>query len=128
MPFRTLTYQMNVLAAFSPDRPVRKRVAASEQVEIEVVCLDTGQFLPVHAPASDLVFLLWEGRADFRMGDQDTQVATGHIITVPAGVARGCRARSKVIALVLHAPPLTADDRAYLEQAWQARRYEPPTS
>lgn len=113
MPFRTLAYQMNVLASFAPDKLVRKLVGSSESVEIEVICLDTGQFIPIHRADSNMVFLIWEGRADFYMGDQVNQVATGHVITVPAGQKRGVQARTKVIAFVIHSPPLD-------ESLWEA--------
>ncbi len=116
MPFRTLMYQMNVLASFSPDKFLRKLVAQNEHVEVEVLCLDTGQYIPVHRADSDMVFLIWEGRADFYMGDQVNQVATGHVITVPAGQNRGIQARTKLIALVIYSPPLDITLRKQLEE------------
>ncbi len=105
MGFRTLYYRMNVLASFSADAPVFKQVAKSELVETEVMCFDTGQFLPLHTVDSDTIYIFWDGRADFVLGEEKFEASTGYIVSVPRGVQRGFKARSKVICFALHSPP-----------------------
>lgn len=105
MAFQTLTYQMNVLASFAPDRFIEKKVADNPHVEINVLCLDTGQFLPEHQADSDMLMVVWEGRADVLMGDKEQQVSTGFVVSIRSGQRRAIRARTKFIALVIYSPP-----------------------
>ncbi|MCS7313003.1 MAG: hypothetical protein NZ742_08850 [Acidobacteria bacterium] len=119
MTLQSMVLQTNVLAAFAAEHIVQKRVARTDQIEVQLVCLDTGQFYPVHAPNSDTVFIVWEGRADLILGQQSIQIATGHIVTVPRGVRRGFQARTKLIVFTVHSPPLTEAERAEFERLLQ---------
>jgi quercetin dioxygenase-like cupin family protein len=119
MTLQSMILQTNVLAAFAAEHIVQKKVAQTDQMEVQLVCLDTGQFYPVHAPASDTVLIVWEGRADLILGDQSTHMATGHIVTVPRGVRRGFQARTKLIVFMVHSPPLTEAERTEVERLLQ---------
>lgn len=119
MTLQSMVLQTNVLAAFAAEHIVQKKVAQTDQMEVQLVCLDTGQFYPVHAPDADTVLIVWEGRADLILGDQSTQMATGHIVTIPRGVRRGFQARTKLIVFMVHSPPLTEAERAEVERLLQ---------
>jgi len=119
MTLQSMVLQTNVLAAFAAEHIVQKKIARTDQMEVQLVCLDTGQFYPVHAPDSDTVLIVWEGRADLVLGDQSTQMATGHIVTVPRGVRRGFQARTKLIVFMVHCPPLTEAEKAEVERLLQ---------
>lgn len=106
MPIRDMILQTNVLAAFLPEKFVQKRIADTDAFDVRLICLDTGQIFPVHTPDADAVYILWEGRADLIIGEKETQIATGHIVTVPRGMRRGFRARAKTIVFMMHSPPL----------------------
>ena len=71
---------------------------------MKVVCgyVEPGQFIPVHAPSSDIAIHV-------REGDTDHRVEPGDVMVVPADVDRGVRAdeSGKLVALLVTAPPPT---------------------
>lgn len=64
-----------------------------------------GQFIPVHAPASDLVFLIHKGSGTAVAGESTYQIGPGDILVVKKGVKRGIKAETDMEALHLVIPP-----------------------
>jgi len=77
----------------------------------KVVCgyFEPGQFIPVHAPASDVTVHVRSGTGVVREGDTEHRVEPGDVVVVPAGVDRGVRADDdgRLEALLVTAPPPT---------------------
>jgi len=75
----------------------------------KVVCgyFEPGQFIPVHAPASDIVVSVRAGTGIVRDGKDTHSVSPGDIIVIEAGTARGIRADAdeRLEALLVTAPP-----------------------
>lgn len=67
--------------------------------------IKAGQFIPVHSPGSDLVFLIHKGRGTAVAGDSRYQVGPGDILIVKRGVKRGIKAETDMEALHLVTPP-----------------------
>jgi len=76
---------------------------------LQVVCgyFEPGQFIPVHAPDSDLVVAVQSGTGLVREGETDHRIEAGDVVTVAAGTDRGIRADddARLEALLVTAPP-----------------------
>lgn len=71
-----------------------------------------GQFIPVHAPASDLVLSVQSGTGTVREGDVDRSVEPGDIVVVESETARGVMASDEScleVLLVTASPPTDAE-------------------
>jgi len=75
----------------------------------KVVCgyFEPGQFIPVHAPASDVVISVREGTGVVRDGADTHRVEPGDVVAVEAETDRGIRAdeEQRLEALLVTAPP-----------------------
>ncbi len=67
--------------------------------------IKAGQFIPVHSPGSDLVFLIHKGKGTAIAGEKEYQVGPGDILIVNRGVKRGIKAETDMEALHLVSPP-----------------------
>ncbi|HZU05484.1 MAG TPA: cupin domain-containing protein [Chloroflexota bacterium] len=98
--------------AYHPDHFNPVAVAGDERVRVILVCLEPGQFIPVHQPGVDLCLVVLEGEGELVAGDRHARVTPGSVAFVPAGEQRGIKADTRLIALHVVAPPPTADDHA----------------
>lgn len=64
-----------------------------------------GQFIPVHAPDSQVAITVHEGEGIVREGETDHHVEPGSVVVVPAGENRGIRAETELQATLVTAPP-----------------------
>jgi quercetin dioxygenase-like cupin family protein len=78
---------------------------------LKVVCgyFKPGQFIPVHAPSSDVVIHVRSGTGVVRDGEVDRRVGPGDVVVVEADTARGVRADedARLEALLVTTPPPT---------------------
>lgn len=78
---------------------------------MKVVCgyFEPDQFIPVHAPDSDVAIHVRTGSGLVRDGDVDRRVEPGDVVVVEAGTDRGVRADvdTRLEALLVTAPPPT---------------------
>ena len=98
------------LASFTPDRFQPIAFGQSERSRALLVCLEPGQFIPVHAPGVDIVFVILEGEGTLVAGDHEEQVGPGSIAFAAAGEARGLQARTRLVAVHVVSPPPTESD------------------
>jgi quercetin dioxygenase-like cupin family protein len=95
----------------------------------KVVCgyFEPGQFIPVHAPESDVVISVRAGTATVREGETDHRVGPGDVVVVEAGTARGVRAddNERVEALLVTAPPPTDTEHEPVRQGIRHDEFEP---
>jgi quercetin dioxygenase-like cupin family protein len=94
----------------------------------KVVCgyFEPGQFIPVHAPASDVVVSVRKGTGIVREGDVEHQVEPGVVVAVEAGTERGIRADEdqRVEALLVTAPPPTDAEHAPVRKGLQNDEFD----
>jgi quercetin dioxygenase-like cupin family protein len=78
---------------------------------LKVICgyFEPGQFIPVHAPASDLVLTVQSGTGTVREGETDRSIEPGDVVVVEAETARGVVADgdTRLEVLLVTAPPPT---------------------
>lgn len=96
--------------AFNPSRFNPVALAQSDNVRVLLVCLEPGQFIPVHRPAIDMTLLVLQGKGLVVAGEQEVKVGPGALIFVKAGELRGIQAQSRLVALHVVSPlPTDAD-------------------
>lgn len=87
----------------------------TERVKVVLTCFEPGQFIPVHSPGVDMALVVLEGDGTVVAGDQESDVSAGSIAIVPAGQARGIKARTRLVAVHLVSPPPTEGDHAQVQ-------------
>lgn len=115
------SYQM--AASFSPDRFNAVPVGATSRVRVLLVCLEPGQFIPVHRPGVDLTIVVLEGEGRLVAGDHEEDVHPGAMAVVPAGEVRGFLATARLVALTVVTPPPTEQDHAEVAAGLQRGRW-----
>ncbi|HEV2281834.1 MAG TPA: cupin domain-containing protein [bacterium] len=98
--------------AFKPEHFNPVPVAQGDRVKVLLVCLEPGQFIPVHRPEVDLTIAVLEGEGTLALGDREEAIGPGTVAFAPAGTARGLRAATRLVALNVVTPPPTDADHA----------------
>ncbi|WP_338738098.1 cupin domain-containing protein [Haloplanus salilacus] len=95
----------------------------------KVVCgfFEPGQFIPVHAPDSDVVVSVRSGTGRVREGETDHAVEPGDVVVVAAGTARGVEADddARLEALLVTAPPPTDAEHDPVRKGLREGEFEP---
>ncbi|HEY6959265.1 MAG TPA: cupin domain-containing protein [Candidatus Limnocylindria bacterium] len=96
---------------FGPERFTPVPLGESARTKALLVCLEPGQFIPIHDPNVDVTFVVLEGTGTIVAGAQEAAVGPGAVSFVPAGEPRGLRSdRDRLVALHVVTPPPTAAD------------------
>jgi quercetin dioxygenase-like cupin family protein len=102
---------------FTPDAFKPVLIDSSDRTRVISVCLEEGQFIPIHTPDCDLVFILMEGEALVKSGSIEEKLGPGELIIVPAGHSRGVKAIKRMVALHIVTPhPSSADHQEVLDK------------
>lgn len=95
----------------------------------KAVCgyFEPGQFIPVHAPDSDVVVTVQSGTGTVREGETDHAVAPGDVVVVEAGTARGVRADddARLEAVLVTAPPPTDAEHEPVREGIRRGEFDP---
>ncbi|SDX73474.1 cupin domain-containing protein [Halopenitus persicus] len=95
----------------------------------KVVCgfFEPGQFIPVHAPGSDLVVSVRSGTGLVREGDREHRVEPGDVVAVEADVDRGIRADedARLEALLVTSPPPTDAEHDPVRRGLKRGEFDP---
>jgi quercetin dioxygenase-like cupin family protein len=94
----------------------------------KVVCgyFEPGQFIPVHAPDSDVAITVLAGEGVVRDGDREHDVGPGDVVAVPAGEDRGVRAvESRLEATLVTAPPPTDAEHEPVRRGLRRGEFDP---
>jgi quercetin dioxygenase-like cupin family protein len=98
---------------FAPERFTPVPLGESARTKALLVCLEPGQFIPVHDPNVDVTFVVLEGTGTIVAGAQEAAVGPGAVSFVPAGEARGLRSGTgRLVALHVVTPPPTSADHS----------------
>jgi len=92
-------------------------------MRVLLVCLEPGQFIPVHHPGVDIAIVVLEGAGRVVAGDRDEEVRPGAVVVVPAGDARGLLATAQLVALTVVTPPPTEQDHTEVAAGLQRGRW-----
>jgi quercetin dioxygenase-like cupin family protein len=88
---------------------------------------EPGQFIPVHAPDSDVAVTVLSGTGVVRDGDDDRRVGPGSVVVVPAGTDRGVRADDdgRLEATLVTAPPPTDAEHDPVRRGLKRGEFDP---
>jgi quercetin dioxygenase-like cupin family protein len=95
--------------AYDPERFTAQEVFRTERSKVVCGYFEPGQFIPVHAPGSDVVVSVREGTGTVREGDTDHRVGPGDVVVVEADTARGVRADDERLEALLVTAPHPSD-------------------
>jgi quercetin dioxygenase-like cupin family protein len=99
-------------------------VYTGKSYRVILTYLKAKQFIPVHTPKIDLVFVVTRGKGTMVAGDQRFPVREGDVIIVPAGTKRGVVAETDMEALHLVSPPPTDADHEEVARKLQSGTFE----
>ncbi|WP_123623911.1 cupin domain-containing protein [Halorubrum sp. CSM-61] len=96
---------------------------------MKVVCgyFEPGQFIPVHAPDSDVAITVRSGSGAVREGETDRPVGPGDVVVVEAGTARGVKASDgeRLEASLVTAPPPTDAEHDPVREGIRRGEFDP---
>jgi quercetin dioxygenase-like cupin family protein len=94
----------------------------------KVVCgyFEPGQFIPVHAPESDVTITVQSGTGTVREGDTEHAVAPGDVVVADAGTERGVKADdARLEAVLVTAPPPTDAEHDPVREGIRRDEFDP---
>ncbi|MUW13518.1 cupin domain-containing protein [Halorubrum sp. CBA1125] len=102
-------------------------VFRSERMKVVCGYFEPGQFIPVHAPSSDVLIDVRSGTGLVRDGDEEHRVAPGDVVTVEADTDRGIKADDDVRleALLVTAPPPTDAEHEPVRRGLRTGEFAP---
>ncbi|MFW5918293.1 MAG: cupin domain-containing protein [Haloferacaceae archaeon] len=112
---------------FDDDRFVAAGVFRTDCQKVVCGYFRPGQFLPVHAPDSDVAIYVRSGTGIVREGDTEHRVESGDVVAVEAGTPRGVRADedSELEALLVTAPPPSDAEHGPVREGIRTGEFEP---
>ena len=115
------------LAAFDDEQFAAHKVFKTDNLQVVCGYFEPGQFIPVHAPDSDLVVAVQSGTGVVREGETDHRVEPGDVVTVAAGTDRGVKADddSQLEALLVTAPPPTDAEHEPVRRGLRRGEFDP---
>ncbi|MCC6169264.1 MAG: cupin domain-containing protein [Caldilineaceae bacterium] len=80
---------------YTPEGPQPQFVLDSDQAKVILAGLEAGQRIPVH-PEALAVYTFLDGQGVMQVGEEQFPVGPGALVVVPAGVARGMVAETRL--------------------------------
>jgi len=116
--------------AYEDDGFSANGVFRSERSKVVYACFEPGQFIPVHAPDSDVVVVVRSGVGLVREGEIEHRVEPGDVVAVEAGTRRGVLADEgeRLEALLVTAPPPTDAEHDPVRRGLKNDEFEPRPS
>jgi quercetin dioxygenase-like cupin family protein len=117
---------MNDERSYDDERFTAREVFRTERSKTVCGYFGPGQFIPVHAPDSDVTIVVQSGEGIVRDGDETHEVSAGSVVTVPAGTDRGVRADGgRLEAVLVTAPPPTDAEHEPVRRGLKNDEFEP---
>lgn len=111
---------------YDDDRFSARGTFASEHSKVVCGYFEPGQFIPVHAPDSDVTVVVQAGRGIVRDGEEEHAVEPGDVVSVPAGRERGVRADGERLeAVLVTAPPPTDAEHEPVREGLRTGQFDP---
>jgi len=112
--------------SYDDDQFTAQTIHESEHQKVVLGYFEPGQFIPVHAPASDLAITVVSGTGTVRDGDREHRVEPGDVVAVPAGEHRGIRAEDQRLeATLVTAPPPTDAEHEPVRRGLRDGTFDP---
>jgi len=112
--------------AFEDDRFRAHVLHQSDSQKVVMGYFRPDQFIPVHAPDSQVAITVHTGEGVVREGETDHHVEPGSVVVVPAGEKRGVRAETELQATLVTAPPPGKAAHEPVRRGLEQGEFEPP--
>jgi quercetin dioxygenase-like cupin family protein len=102
-------------------------VYQSDDQKVVIGYFEPGQFIPVHAPDSDVAITVLSGTGVVREGTETRRVESESVVVVPAGTDRGVKADadSRLEATLVTAPPPTDAEHEPVRRGLRRGEFDP---
>ncbi|AAK42008.1 DUF2249 domain-containing protein [Saccharolobus solfataricus] len=97
---------------FTPIPVLRK-----DEYGVILVFFKPGQYIPIHAPDSDLIFYVLQGQGKVSVDNREYEVHEGSIVIVPRGIKRGVKADTYMEAIHIVVPSPSPEDHEKVMKA-----------
>jgi len=116
--------------AYQDDQFSAVEVFRSDRMKVVCGYFEPDQFIPVHAPASDVAIHVQSGSGIVRDGEDDDHVEAGDVVVVEAHTDRGVRADpdTRLEALLVTAPPPTDAEHDPVRHGLENDEFDPTTN
>jgi len=112
--------------SYDTDRFSAVEVFRSDRMKVVCGFFEPGQFIPVHAPGSDVAIHVRSGSGIVRDGETDRRVDAGDVVVVEADTDRGVKADdSRLEALLVTAPPPTDAEHEPVRTGLRTGEFDP---
>jgi len=113
--------------AYDDDQFSAVEVFQSDRMKVVCGYFEPGQFIPVHAPASDVAIHVQSGTGVVRDGDDEHDVEPGDVVVVEADTDRGVKADgdTRLEAFLVTAPPPTDAEHDPVRTGLQNDEFDP---
>jgi len=103
------------------------KVFRSDRMKVVCGYFEPGQFIPVHAPGSDVAIHVQSGTGLIRDGDDEHHVESGDVVVVEADVDRGVKADddTRLEAFLVTAPPPTDAEHDPVREGLKRGEFDP---
>lgn len=114
---------------YDDQRFTARTIFESTRMKVVLGYFEPGQFIPVHAPESDVAIAVQSGTAVVRDGGNEHDVDQGDVVVVEAGTERGIRAaeNERMEALLVTAPPPTDEEHGPVRTRIRENTFDPRT-
>ncbi|WP_254547015.1 cupin domain-containing protein [Halomarina pelagica] len=112
---------------YDEDRFAARTVFESDRMKVVLGYFEPGQFIPVHAPASDVAVVVRSGSGVVREGSDEHAVGPDDVVVVEAGTERGIRADEGdgLEAALVTAPPPTDAEHDPVREGIRRGEFDP---
>ncbi len=94
----------HLLDTMQDRRLVKKNVLKVKSFNVVLICLDSGQKIPSRPEPYEACFYIIDGSGIFSVGEEKYNLSKGHMISVPANVARGIKSNERLTVLGIQEP------------------------
>ncbi len=92
--------------ALEPIKPlIDRQLIVGDNIMIARVLLKKGAFVPMHSHLNEQVTYILQGALKFLIQDREIVVATGEVLTIPAGMPHEAVALEDTVDLDVFTPP-----------------------
>ena len=123
-----VTTSIDAEQEYDDDQFTAVSVHQTDRQKVVLGYFEPGQFIPVHAPDSDVAMTVLDGTGLVRDGTTEHRVGPGSVVAVPAGTSRGVKAdaESRLEATLVTAPPPTDAEHEPVRRGLARDEFDPP--
>jgi len=83
---------------------VKKNVLKTKSFNVVLICLESGQEIPLRPEPYEVCFYIIDGSGVFSVGEEKYDLSKGNMIYVPANTVRGIKSNQRLTVLGIQEP------------------------